>query len=74
MIRFNSSHHYSAEHAREWLQRMHSEPGHNDTWGLFWRAHPAAGDVFTPDLLPDAHLAMLQTPELVGGRVRGWKV
>jgi hypothetical protein len=53
---------------------MHSEPGHNDTWGLFWRAHPAAGDVFTPDLLPDAHLAMLQTPELVGGRVRGWKV
>lgn len=51
---------------------MHSEPGFNDTWGLFWRAHPGPEEgVFTPDLFTDAHLALLRTPELVGRRA-GW--
>lgn len=41
---------YSAELARDWLDRMHNEPGFNETWRLYWEGLPTPGHVFTPEV------------------------
>lgn len=64
MIAFKEGFGYSAELARDWLDRMHNEPGFNETWRLYWEGLPTPGHVFTPELYTDQHLDMLHTPEL----------
>jgi hypothetical protein len=49
-IRFKSQLAFPAEFAHELVDRMHNEPGFNDTFALFWEAHPSAEHVFTPEV------------------------
>lgn len=32
------------------LDRMHNDPSFNDTFSLFWQAHPGPDEVFTPEV------------------------
>lgn len=56
----------AGEYARDVLVRMHRDPSYNATWGVHWAAQPAPGEVLTPELLADEHIAMLQHSDLVG--------
>lgn len=51
MIRFPADQTgYPAELARSMLLRMHTDPAFNATFSLFWQAHPAADEAFTPEV------------------------
>ncbi len=57
MIRFNQSNGYSAEMAHEMLSRMHTDPTFNQTFAIFWEAHPGPDEVFTPEVSNMVNLA-----------------
>lgn len=56
---------FAAGLARELLTQMHTDPGFNETWGLFWSTQPGPDDVCTPEVWTDEHLGMLQAADLV---------
>jgi hypothetical protein len=38
--------------AWDWLDRMHNEPGFNDSWARNWAVLPPPDEMFTPEVRP----------------------
>lgn len=64
-IKFTKQTGFASEYAQELLKNMHKDPTFNKTYALFLATQPGPNETFTPEVYTDAHLEMLQHPELV---------